>query len=66
MERFEKYGPYLFTYLDQPDVMPFNNAWEREIHPFMVRRKTSGTFINLKMTIMYAKHLFLFVLFLIV
>ncbi|MHA1325567.1 MAG: IS66 family transposase [Candidatus Helarchaeota archaeon] len=31
IERFEKYGSCLLTYLDHPDVMPDNNTAEREI-----------------------------------
>jgi hypothetical protein len=60
IERFEKYGPCLFTYLDHPDVMPDNNAVEREIRPFVVQRKVSGKFISPEVMNMYAKHLSLY------
>jgi len=60
LERFEKYGPCLFTYLDHPDVMPDNNAVEREIRPFVVQRKISGNFINSEVMKIYAKHFSLY------
>jgi len=46
INRFEKYGLCLFTYLENPDVLPDNNPAEREIHPFLVQRKISRNFIS--------------------
>ncbi|MHA1756052.1 MAG: IS66 family transposase [Promethearchaeota archaeon] len=46
IEHLEKYGPYLFTYLNHPDVIPNNNAEEREISPFVFQPKTSGNVIS--------------------
>lgn len=60
IERFEKYAPCLFTYLDHPDIAPDNNAVEREIRPFVVQRKISGNFISPEVMHMYAKHLSLY------
>jgi len=58
--RFEKYGPCLFTYLENPDVMPDNNAAERAIRPFVVQRNVSRNFISSEVMKIYAKHLSLY------
>jgi len=60
IKRFEKYGPCLFTYLEHLDIMPDNNAAEREIRPFVVQRKISGKFINPEVMNMYALHMSLY------
>jgi hypothetical protein len=60
IKRFEKYGPCLFTYLDNPDIMPDNNAAERAIRPFVVQRKVSGNFINPEVMKIYGIHMSLF------
>lgn len=58
--RFEKYGPCLFTYLENPDVQPDNNAAEREIRPFVIQRKISRNFISPEVMRIYAMHLSLY------
>ncbi len=58
--RFEKYAPCLFTYLENPDVLPDNNPAERAIRPFVVQRNVSRNFINPKVMRIYAKHLSLY------
>ena len=60
IERFEKYGPCLFTYLENPDVMPDNNAAEREIRPFVIQRKISRNFISPEVMKLYCMHLSLY------
>lgn len=60
IKRFEKYGPCLFTYLEHLEVMPDNNEVERNIRPFVVQRKISGTFISPEVMDMYALHLSLY------
>lgn len=58
--RFEKYEPCLFTYLENPDVLPDNNAAEREIRPSVVQRKISRNFINPEVMRIYSMHLSLY------
>ena len=60
IHRFEKYGPCLFTYLENFDVLPDNNPAEREIRPFVVQRKVSQNFISPKVMRIYAMHLSLY------
>lgn len=60
IKRFEKYGPCLFTYLEYSEVMPDNNAAEREIHPFVVQRKISRNFISPKVMKIYSIHMSLY------
>ncbi|RLB86921.1 MAG: IS66 family transposase [Deltaproteobacteria bacterium] len=60
IKRFEKYGPCLFTYLENPNIMPDNNAAEREIRPFVVQRKVSGNFISPEVMKIYGIHMSLF------
>ncbi len=60
IKRFEKYGPYLFTYLEHPGVMPDNNEAERAIRPFVVQRKVSGNFISPEVMKIYAIHMSLY------
>jgi len=60
IKRFEKYGPCLFTYLENPDVMPDNNAAEREIRPFVIQRKISRNFISPEVMKLYCMHLSLY------
>ena len=58
--RFEKYGPCLFTYLENPDIQPDNNAAEREIRPFVIQRKISRNFISPEVMRIYTMHLSLY------
>ncbi len=60
IKRFEKYGPCLFTYLENPGVMPDNNEAERAIRPFVVQRKVSGNFISPEVMKIYAIHMSLY------
>jgi hypothetical protein len=60
IHRFEKYGPCLFTYLENPDILPDNNTAERELRPFVVQRKVSQNFISPETTRIYAMHLSLY------
>jgi len=60
IKRFEKYGPCLFTYLENPGIMPDNNEAERAIRPFVVQRKVSGNFISPEVMNIYAIHMSLF------
>jgi len=60
IKRFEKYGPCLFTYLENLDIMPDNNAAEREIRPFVVQRKISGNFISPEVMKVYGIHMSLY------
>jgi len=60
IKRFEKYGPYLFIYLENPDIMPDSNAVECEIHPFVVQRKVSSNFISPEIMKIYGIHKSLF------
>ena len=60
IKRFEKYGPCLFTYLENPGIMPDNNEAERAIRPFVVQRKVSGNFISPEVMKIYAIHMSLF------
>lgn len=60
IKRLEKYGPCLFTYLENPEVLPDNNAAEREIRPFVVQRKISRNFISPEVMRIYAMHLSLY------
>jgi hypothetical protein len=57
IKRFEKYGPCLFTYLENPNIMPDNNAAERAIRPFVVQRKVSGNFISPEVMNIYSIHM---------
>ena len=60
IKRFEKYGPCLFTYLENPGIMPDNNEAERAIRPFVVQRKVSGNFISPEVMNIYAIHMSLY------
>jgi hypothetical protein len=60
IKRFEKYGPCLFTYLENPNIMPDNNAAERAIRPFVVQRKVSGNFISPEVMNIYTIHMSLY------
>jgi len=60
IKRFEKYGPCLFTYLENPNIMPDNNAAERAIRPFVVQRKVSGNFISPEVMKIYGIHMSLY------
>jgi len=60
IKRFEKYGPCLFTYLENPDIMPDNNEAERAIRPFVVQRKVSGNFISPEVMKIYTIHMSLY------
>jgi len=60
INRFKKYGPCLFTYLENPGVTPDNNEAEREIRPFVVQRKISGNFISPEVMRIYSMHLSLY------
>lgn len=60
IKRFEKYGPCLFTYLENPGLMPDNNEAERAIRPFVVQRKVSGNFISPEVMKIYAIHMSLY------
>ncbi len=42
--RLVKYADYVFTFLNQPDVPPDNNASERAVRNFKVKQKVSGFF----------------------
>jgi hypothetical protein len=60
IKRFEKYGPCLFTYLENPNIMPDNNTAERAIRPFVVQRKVSGNFISPEVMKIYGIHMSLY------
>lgn len=60
IKRFKKYAPCLFTYLEHLDVPPDNNAAERELRPFVVQRKISGTFISSDVMKTYSRLLSLY------
>jgi len=60
INRFEKYSPCLFTYLENPDILPDNNPAERELRPFVVQRKVSQNFISPETMRIYAMHLSLY------
>ncbi len=60
IKRFEKFGPCLFTYLENPGIMPDNNEAERAIRPFVVQRKVSGNFISPEVMKIYAIHMSLY------
>ena len=55
-----KLSPCLFTYLENPGVMPDNNEAERAIRPFVVQRKVSGNFISPEVMKIYAIHMSLY------
>ncbi|MEX2681118.1 MAG: transposase [Candidatus Sigynarchaeota archaeon] len=46
LDRFEKHGRSLFTYLAHGDVPPDNNAAERPLRHFVAQRKASGNFVS--------------------
>ena len=60
INRFEKYGPCLFTYLENPGVFLDNNAVEHEIPPFVIQRKISRNFISPEVMRMYSIHMSLY------
>ena len=60
INRFEKYGPCLFTYLENEGVLPDNNPAEREIRPFVVQRKISRNFISPEVMRIYSIHMSLY------
>jgi len=46
IKRCHKFGSQLFTYLNYTGMPPDNNQAERDVRPFAVQRKISGTFKN--------------------
>jgi hypothetical protein len=54
LDRFEKFGPSLFTYLEHDDVPPDNNAAERPLRHFVTQRKVSGNFVSPEVMDVYA------------
>jgi hypothetical protein len=54
IKRFEKFGPRLFTYLENPEVLPDNNPAEIQVRPFVVQRKISGNFVSPEVMDIYA------------
>nr|MDO8087801.1 IS66 family transposase [Candidatus Sigynarchaeum springense] len=54
LDRFEKFGPKQFTYLEHGDVPPDNNAAERPLRHFVAQRKVSGSFVSPAVMDVYA------------
>lgn len=60
IKRLEKFRASLFTYLENPDVPPDNNAAERQLRPFVVQRKDSGNFVSPEVMKTYADFMSLY------